>query len=114
MMDGGAVTLAQDGTVPGGDAAPGPLRDLRHRRGSGARHPARRRRRHGRTTSGVDLFLREAGRVTGTVVDGAGAPVPDATVLLRDAQGRVLHQLDATTDHEGAFAIERVPAGTCT
>lgn len=67
--------------------------------------------RAGEPTSGVELLLAEAGRLAGTVTDASGAGVAEATVLLRDGRGRPLHQLSATTDRHGAFAIERVPAG---
>lgn len=65
----------------------------------------------GECTSGVELALAEAGRIAGTVSDEFGVGVPGAAVLLRDAQGRPLFRLDATSDHAGRFAIEGVPAG---
>lgn len=64
-----------------------------------------------RRTGGIDLNLAQAGRVTGTVVDEGGRAIRGANVTLSDDHGRILYQLEATTDHEGHFSIERVPIG---
>ena len=62
-------------------------------------------------TPDVELVLVRPGRIAGTVVDETGAGVADATVSVRDAEGRMLYELDATTDYEGSFTLERVPEG---
>ncbi len=59
----------------------------------------------------VELVLPEAGTIEGTVVDETGAGVHDATVFLRDGDGRTLFELEDTTDRDGAFKIGYVPAG---
>lgn len=65
-----------------------------------------------------DATLAKGHRVTGSVVDETGNPVPKASVRLQeflDPDGRPyggLEALSARTDDQGQFTLENVPAGT--
>jgi hypothetical protein len=65
-----------------------------------------------------DVSLSEGHRVTGVVVDEKGKPVPNATVrgtefLTPDGKPYAwLESVSATTDGEGRFEIDAVPAGS--
>jgi hypothetical protein len=57
-----------------------------------------------------DVALRDGGRLTGQVLDAAGAPVADTAVAVVD-RGQVLASARTTAD--GRFAITGVQAGVC-
>jgi hypothetical protein len=62
----------------------------------------------------VDLELTRNGTLVGTVRDADGKPVPQATVFVRLANGRLLSALSGlTTDADGSFT-DFVPAGSVT
>lgn len=52
--------------------------------------------------SDEERTIARRGRVTGTITDGDGAPVPDATVRLHDERSTSVE----TTDADGAFAAD--------
>lgn len=54
------------------------------------------------------LLNNQASYLAGTVVDTGGAPVAGATIFV---QGTAL-ELEVTSDAEGQFVLERIPAGT--
>ena len=64
---------------------------------------------------GIDFQLSEAGKLTGTVRDGAGSPVARATVFVRDEGGRILSQASSCiTDAAGRFTYEGIQPGRFT
>ena len=58
-----------------------------------------------------DFALDGHGGVRGTVDDGA-APIPDAVVIVTDAQGRVVGRTRSATD--GTFVLNGLPLGPAT
>ncbi|MFG0316870.1 MAG: carboxypeptidase regulatory-like domain-containing protein [Planctomycetota bacterium JB042] len=111
MMSGGAVVVEDDGSFvietlhPGRYAitATGPEHGITTRHDVVVSDGAR--------TGGIEVRLSAAGRLEGVVRDEAGAPTADATISLRDRDGRPLHRISGTTGHDGSFSIDRVPAG---
>lgn len=71
--------------------------------------------RIGQETSGIDIVLREGLRVTGRVVDGAGAPVPDAQVLAttpdtaHDPSMRKAYRYRVKSGPDGRFVMNGLP-----
>ena len=70
-------------------------------------------------TTDVVLTARRLGRITGTVVDGTGAPVVGSAVAARsEVRGafgmRMLNDDDTKTDAKGEFVIDDVAPGACT
>jgi protocatechuate 3,4-dioxygenase beta subunit len=71
------------------------------------------RRFGAREDARVDLFLSPAARLAGRVITADGAPVPGAEVRLqRQGPFRPQSWPLVTTDEEGQFSFEAVPAGT--
>ncbi len=111
MMSGGATVVEDDGSFvietlhPGRYAitATGPEHGVTTRHDVVVTDGAR--------TGGVEVRLSAAGRLEGVVRDETGAPAADATISLRDRDGRPLHRISGTTGHDGSFSIDRVPAG---
>jgi protocatechuate 3,4-dioxygenase beta subunit len=60
----------------------------------------------------LDVLLGGTGRVTGTVRSAEGVPVPEATVVLTDAQGEVA--ATTRTDADGRFALRDLVCGPYT
>lgn len=66
----------------------------------------------GETVSGVDFRLKRPGVIHGLVLGADQQPVPDASVFLRDANGRVLDRISfITTDGAGKFTYGGVAEG---
>ncbi len=64
----------------------------------------------GTATSGIDIALTPAGRVTGVVRDAStGAPLDDVSVWLNDPSGAYAY---TTTNAQGAYTLGGVPAGS--
>lgn len=67
----------------------------------------------GERVDGIDFRLKAPGRLVGTVVDGAGKPVGDAAVFVRDENGNLLERISlAATDPAGRFTYAGIGAGT--
>jgi len=61
---------------------------------------------------GIDFRLKAPGRLVGTVVDGAGKPVGEAAVFVRDEQGNLLERISlAASDAAGRFTYSGIGAG---
>jgi hypothetical protein len=77
--------------------------------------------KNGETEEGVKLALRQAGAVTGRVVDQSGRGVPGVEVSLGSPNSNAFggteiriggeSQLSATTDGGGEYRVDRVPEG---
>ena len=68
-----------------------------------------------RATSGLEVRLARAGRIEGTLQDGAGTPVAGASVYVRDEAGRVLSSVSpCTSDASGRFSYVDLPPGALT
>lgn len=75
----------------------------------------------GRTRSGLRIQLDSGAQLTGTVMDGEGAPVSDAAVRIERSAGRRMggmmilgggpDKADGFTDEEGRFALTGLPQG---
>jgi hypothetical protein len=66
----------------------------------------------GDRVDGIDFRLKAPGRLVGTVVDGAGKPVADAAVFVRDENGNLLERISmAATDASGRFTYAGIGAG---
>lgn len=62
--------------------------------------------------SGVDFELSAAGSIEGRVVDSTGAPVPGASLFVRDEDGVLLERISlVTTGSDGSFSYGGVAAG---
>jgi hemoglobin/transferrin/lactoferrin receptor protein len=62
------------------------------------------------SAAGASLAAAGPGRVSGRVLDPAGAPVPDASVALLSPQGTIA--ATARSDASGSFLLDAVPAGS--
>ena len=66
----------------------------------------------GHMVEGIDFQLEEPGDLEGKVVDGAGAPVKDAAIFVRDSNGRVLDRFSMTASGaDGAFHYTGIAPG---
>jgi protocatechuate 3,4-dioxygenase beta subunit len=66
----------------------------------------------GRALEGVDFQLEAPGDIQGRVLDAGGTPLKDASVFVRDANGRLLDRLSMTTSGaDGAFTYKGVAPG---
>lgn len=64
-------------------------------------------------TSGVNVEIQGAGRITGIVQDLSGSPVAGATIFVRDKSGRSIDTLSTTrTGSSGRFTYDRISPGT--
>lgn len=64
-------------------------------------------------TTGVDIEVQGAGRITGLVQDLNGSPVSGATIFVRDKSGRSIDTLSTTrTGASGRFTYDRISPGT--
>jgi hypothetical protein len=61
----------------------------------------------------VVFELKQGGQIEGTVVDPAGAPLPDTSVVLQDAaaEGPIDLQFQVKTNRDGKYLLTGVPAG---
>ena len=111
LIGGGAESLEEDGSFLIEDLHPGryALTATSHEAGISTVHDVLVD--EGERSSGIEVSLTEAGRISGTVTDEAGLTVPGAQVLLRDVEGRWLFHLEAQADYDGNFTLERVPVG---
>ena len=66
----------------------------------------------GERADGIDFQLDEPGVIAGTVVDGAGLPVANASIFVRDSAGRLLELFSMTSSGEdGIFRYTGVAPG---
>lgn len=66
----------------------------------------------GDRVDGIDFRLEAPGRLVGTVVDGAGKPVAEAAVFVRDENGNLLERISlAAADTAGRFTYSGIGAG---
>jgi protocatechuate 3,4-dioxygenase beta subunit len=66
----------------------------------------------GRLVEGVDFELAPPCDIKGRVLDGAGAPVKDAAIFVRDSEGRLLDRFSMiTSGADGTFAYTGVAPG---
>ncbi len=64
-------------------------------------------------TTGVNVEVQGAGRITGVVKDLSGSPVSGATIFVRDKSGRSIDTLSTTrTGASGRFTYDRISPGT--
>ena len=64
-------------------------------------------------TSGVDVEIAGAGRITGIIKDLSGSPVSGATIFVRDKSGRSIDTLSNTrSGASGRFTYDRISPGT--
>lgn len=62
-------------------------------------------------TGSIDIILKPAGVIEGTVVTEAGTPIPGAEVRIFDSKDRHDGLRSTTTDEHGQFAFSDVPLG---
>ena len=69
----------------------------------------------GQHLEGIDFRLPKPGDITGTVVDATGAPVPQAAIFVRDAEGNLLERLSMNVSGpDGKFRYAAVSPGEYT
>ena len=67
------------------------------------------------TVDGLEIRVSRAGRVRGTVTDGAGSPVSGVAIFVRDSSGYVLSNVSTClTNGTGEFTYEGVPTEAVT